>query len=164
MHTCKAIMDAGYKSGKAVVQGDHHIGEHYRKWAKEIISNADNKVELRDRFEGEFLRGFNRHNKAAIMDSFEARVDRGFLPESVLHNVYSRKIKQISSNSGLTVLVENEDAHMGAEIYIWDNDQWYKLPPIQNPIPLWKEESDPVEYDSLPDDALEHYMNGILGE
>ena len=97
------------------------------------------------------------------MDSFEARIDRNLPPDSVLHNVYSRKIKQISS-SHLSVLVENEDAPMGAEIFLWKDDQktWYKLPPIDDPIPVninaFISETK-TSFDSLPDDGLNHFMN-----
>ena len=127
MHTCKAMMNVGYKAGKAVAQGDINIATIYSNWAKDIIKEADNKEELIQRFRGEFSRGCHRHCKGAIMDSFEARIDRNLPPDSVLHNVYSRKIKQISS-SHLSVLVENEDAPMGAEIFLWKDDQktWYK--------------------------------------
>ena len=163
MHTCKAMMNVGYKTGKAVAQGDINIAEFYSNWAKDIIKEADNKEELIQRFRGEFSRGCHRHCKGAIMDSFEARIDRNLPPDSVLHNVYSRKIKQISS-SHLSVLVENEDAPMGAEIFLWKDDQktWYKLPPIDDPIPVninaFISETK-TSFDSLPDDGLNHFMN-----
>lgn len=163
MHTCKAMMNVGYKTGKAVAQGDMNIAYAYSRWAKDVIKEEDNKEELIQRFRGEFLRGFQRHEKGAIMDSFEATIDRNLPPDAVLHNVYSRRIKQISS-SDLSVLVENEEAPMGAEIFIWDQGQktWYKLPPITDPLPLNISKSiseTKLDFNSLPEDALNHFMN-----
>jgi len=157
------MMNVGYKTGKAVAQGDMNVARIFSDWAKNIISKEDNKEELIQRFRGEFLRGFERHEKGAIMDAFEARIDRNLPLDAILHNVHSRKITQISS-SNLSVLVENEDSPMGAEIFIWDEKEnhWSKLPPIEDPVLINVDgfiSENKLDFNSTPEDALNYFMS-----